>query len=302
MAGNTVSLVFAGDSTSLEKTFANVGGGAKKMAGDLEVAEGKSRGFGAGLDRAGEAAGGAEGKFMGTADVLDGLGSAFGLPTDKATGLFRAFGDLSGGFEAIQPMIGSLGTMFTGLGTTLITPPVGIILLIAALGAALVLAYQHSETFRNIVKGAFDVVKGAAESVVNFITGLPQTFLNVAGAIKDALLWPYKTAFNLIARAWNDTVGKLSFSIPDWVPGLGGKGFSMPKLPEFHTGGTVPGTPGTEMAAMVMAGETITPAGAAGGNTTIIVQGSLIHESQLADLVQGVLLRKQQRTPLGFQT
>lgn len=300
MAGNVVSLVFAGDSTSLEKTFANVGGGAKKMAGDLDAAEGKSRGFGAGLDKAGEAAGGAEGKFMGTADVLDGLGSAFGLPTDKATGLFRAFGDLSGGFEAIQPMIGSLGTMFTGLGTTLITPPVGIILLIAALGAALVLAYQHSETFRNIVKGAFDVVLGAAHAVADFIVALPATFMSIGGAIKDAIVWPFKTAFNLVARFWNDTIGKISFNVPDWVPLIGGKGFSIPPIPEFHTGGVVPGTPGTEMAAMVMAGETITPAGGAGGVTNIYVAGSLIHESQLADLVQGALLRKQQRTPLGF--
>lgn len=301
MPGNTVSLVFAGDSTSLEKTFANVGGSAKKMGGDLDSAEGKARSFGGAMDKAGSAADGSEGKFMGAADLLDGLGGAFGLPTEGATGMMRAFGDLSGGFATLQPLIGTLGGMFSSLGMTLMAPPMGIILLIAGLAAALVLAYQHSETFRNIVKGAFDVVKGAAEAVANFITGLPQTFMNVAGSIKDALLWPYKTAFNLIARAWNDTVGHLSFSVPDWVPGLGGKGFSMPKLPEFHTGGVVPGTPGTEMVARLMAGETVTPAGAGAGTTVIVqVAGSVVTEAQLIDAVQAGLLRKQQRTPLGF--
>jgi len=38
-------------------------------------------------------------------------------------------------------------------------------------------------------------------------------------------------AWNLIARAWNDTVGKLHFKIPGWVPVLGGNEFGMPTLP-----------------------------------------------------------------------
>jgi hypothetical protein len=48
-----------------------------------------------------------------------------------------------------------------------------------------------------------------------------------------------KTAFNAIAAIWNNTVGKLSFEIPKWVPGLGGKGFSVPKIPMLAAGGIV---------------------------------------------------------------
>lgn len=44
-------------------------------------------------------------------------------------------------------------------------PYVKIALLLAALAAAVVVAYQKSETFRNIVKGAFDAVKNAANSL-----------------------------------------------------------------------------------------------------------------------------------------
>lgn len=299
-----VSATLVGDSTSMERSFGNVGAKASTMAADFDKAEGKSRSFKGALDTAGEAAGGAEGKFMGTADLLDGLGGAFGLPTSGATTMFRAFGDLSGGFEAIQPLIGGLGTMFSSLGATLITPPVGIILLIGALAAALVVAYQKSETFRNIVQGAFGAVKTVIGDVVDFIGGLPQAFMNVAGAIKDAILWPYKTAFNLIARLWNDTVGQLSFHVPDWVPGIGGKGFSMPQLPTFHTGGVVGQgiTPGTPMPIMALAGETVSSlAGAGGGGgVTVIVQGNVLDGRQLADLVQNALLRKQRTTPLGF--
>jgi len=264
-SGNTVTLTFAGDSSSLERTFKNVGSSAVSMAGDLDKAEAKSRSFGGAMDKAGEAADGSESKFMGAADLLDGLGGAFGLPTEGATNMMRSFGDLSGGFAVLQPMVGGVTSLFKGLAATMFTPPMGIILLVAGLAAALVLAYQKSETFRNIVQGAFDAVKGAAIATWDFIKGIPDKLMAIGGAIKDAILWPYKTAFNLIAKAWNNTVGKLSFHIPDWVPGMGGKGFQMPQLPEFHTGGVVPGAPGTEVPILAMAGETISPAGAGGG-------------------------------------
>ncbi len=299
---NTVELVFAGDSSKLEGTFDRVGQAAKEMGTDFDKAEGKSRSFSGAMDKAGGAADASESKFMGAADLLDGLGGAFGLPTEGATNMMRSFGDLSGGFAMLQPMIGSLGTMFTTLGTTLITPPVGIILLIAGLVAALVIAYQKSETFRDIVQGAFNTVKDAAVSLWDFIKDLPDKLWGLAGAIKDAILWPYKTAFNLVSKVWNNTVGKLSFEIPSWVPGMGGKGFSMPKLPEFHTGGVVPGTPGSNVPIMAMAGETVIPAGGGAMNVTVIVQGTVVAERQLIDLIHEGLLQKQRRTPLGLAT
>ena len=48
-----------------------------------------------------------------------------------------------------------------------------------------------------------------------------------------------KGVFNGIAMIWNNTVGKLSFTLPSWVPGLGGKGFSMPDIPMLANGGIV---------------------------------------------------------------
>lgn len=301
-SGNTVQITFAGDSSSLERSFQSVGSKAVAMAGDFDKAESKSKSFGGAMDAAGSAADASESKFMGAADLLDGLGGAFGLPTEGATGLMRSFGDLSGGFATLQPMVGGLKTMFMGLSSTLMTPPMGIILLIAGLVAALVLAYQKSETFRDIVKGAFDVVKGAAIAVWDFIKDLPDKLMSIAGAIKDAVFFPYKTAFNLIAKLWNNTVGRLEFHIPDWVPGMGGKGFSMPKLPEFHQGGVVPGQPGQPMPIMAMAGETVIPAGVASGGAGVQVIQLVVDGRVLAEVVHQGLLVKQRRTPLGLVT
>jgi hypothetical protein len=49
----------------------------------------------------------------------------------------------------------------------------------------------------------------------------------------------YKAIFNGIATLWNNTIGKLSFSVPKWVPGLGGKGFDVPNIPMLANGGIV---------------------------------------------------------------
>ena len=48
-----------------------------------------------------------------------------------------------------------------------------------------------------------------------------------------------KTIFNRIAKLWNNTIGALSFEFPSWVPGLGGKGFSVPNIPMLAEGGIV---------------------------------------------------------------
>lgn len=104
--------------------------------------------------------------------------------------------------------------------------------------------------------------KFAIDTVVNyfqFIYSIPGRVVDVFANIANAITAPFKAAFNFIARAWNYTVGSLSFTIPDWVPGLGGAGFSMPHLPTFATGGDVLRTG----AAIIHKGERIVPAAAA---------------------------------------
>jgi hypothetical protein len=98
---------------------------------------------------------------------------------------------------------------------------IGIGLLVAGLAAA----YVKFEGFRKIV----DAVFGAIKFYINNVT-IPAV---------QAMVTVFKTAFNAIAAIWNNTVGKLSFEIPKWVPGLGGKGFSVPKIPMLADGGII---------------------------------------------------------------
>ncbi len=101
---------------------------------------------------------------------------------------------------------------------------------IVAIGAAIVLAYKKFEPFRDIVDSIGRALKAAFTGTVEALKTAVNAYLGI-----------YKTLFNTIAKAWNNTIGKLSFKIPSWVPGLGGKGFDVPNIPELAKGGIVTG-------------------------------------------------------------
>lgn len=54
----------------------------------------------------------------------------------------------------------------------------------------------------------------------------------------DGILDAFKSVANGITSVWNNGPGRLSFKAPGWVPfGLGGKGWDMPDIPQFASGG-----------------------------------------------------------------
>jgi hypothetical protein len=114
----------------------------------------------------------------------------------------------------------------------LANPVVLIVAGVIALVAAFVLAYRNSETFRKGVDRAFEWVKNAAGSLLEFFKKIPEFFINTAKTLANVITTPYRLAFAAIAKIWNNTIGKLSFTFPDWIPGLGGKSFQAPRLPE----------------------------------------------------------------------
>lgn len=98
--------------------------------------------------------------------------------------------------------------------------------------------------------GMWKMVKDGATAAWRWVDGkltaLGDAIAAVPGRAKAALAnvptvisAPFRAGFNAITGFWNRTVGKLSFSVPSWVPGLGGKGFSMPQLPQLQRGGRI---------------------------------------------------------------
>lgn len=143
---------------------------------------------------------------------------------------------------------------------------------VIALIAAFVLLYKNSETVRKYVDAAFEGIKNAILTVWNWVSenfpkifeflskpfklwfelvktvwskifeffkGMPEKLKSAVSTVGGALISPFKTAFNTIADLWNNTLGKFKFEIPDWVPGIGGKGWGFPKIPKLAQGGIV---------------------------------------------------------------
>lgn len=165
--------------------------------------------------------------------------------------------------------------------------PVGLIVVgIVALIAIVVVIATKTTWFQTLWKAAWGGIKTAAVDVWNWLKGFPGMLGTAFKDVGTIILTPYKWAFNAIADVWNNTVGGLSFHIPSWVPGIGGDGFSMPKIPKFHSGGIIPGAPGSEMLAILQAGERVTPAGASSGGTATVYAGDAITGAVIAAIRQ----------------
>lgn len=166
---------------------------------------------------------------------------------------------------------------------TLAWPVVWIIAAIAAVIAIIILIVKHWDTVKKAGSVAWNAIKAAAANTWEFLKKIPGWLGDAFKGIAKAITWPFRTAFNFIADAWNHTIGGLQFSIPSWVPGIGGNSFGVPNIPHFHTGGVVPGGPGSEMLAVLQGGEKISHDTGGGSSDNFIPIGS--DGSQLGDLL-----------------
>lgn len=169
------------------------------------------------------------------------------------------------------------------LNATLLANPVALVIAaVAALAAGLVVAYRNSETFRNIVDGAFRVVRASIEAVVRVggqvvafftqnwglilapLTGglslLFQHFDKVRDVIAAVVDWLKKLP-GFIDKALgplDELLGKVG-SIAGKVGGAVGGVLGKIKLPSFDVGGVVPGRIGEPRLLVAHGGETILP-------------------------------------------
>lgn len=137
------------------------------------------------------------------------------------------------------------------------------------------------------IKPAWDGILNAGKSTWNWLKLLPNRIKDAFASVKNFLFAPFRSAFNLIADAWNNTVGRLHWTAPAI---FGGWSIDVPDIPKFHSGGRVPGPPGSEMLAILEGGEQVIPRGGGGGVLEIRSGGS-----QLDDLLVEILSRSIRR-------
>lgn len=194
----------------------------------------------------------------------------------------------------------------------LASPTTWIVLAIVALVAIIILIATKTDWFQKLWRAAWSGIKAYIEFVkdryvqaFNIMIGIGKKLIDgvmaIPGLLKKAwnglfnlITAPWRAAFNFIADAWNNTVGKLQWTVPGWVPGIGGRSIGAPKLPKFHTGGTASGALGGEFLAILRAGERVTPTGGnAGGSWILRVEpgGGTSTDKALADLVARLIDR-----------
>ena len=136
----------------------------------------------------------------------------------------------------------------------------------------------------------------------DFILDLPDKIRDGFMSLGETILSPFKWAFNQIAKAWNNTAGKLSFKVPGWVPGIGDKGWSMPLIPELAEGGLVKARSGGTIVKLAEAGvdECVVPANKmqrmqTGAGITVVVQGNVYGVDQMDRLIADAIRRNARR-------
>ena len=219
------------DGASFEEVMAKIAkttGGAATTAAN--TAQGKFKRLGVSLSETKESIGAA---LIPAVEAVLPLLTAMGDWASKHTTTFLIIAGVIGGIAAAIVIVNAATKAWTAATAAFnavmaMNPIVLIVIAVVALIAGLVLAYKKFEAFRNIV-----------DTVGRFIkTG----FLIYFEAVKteaEVLYSVFKKVFNGIGKLWNNTVGKLSFSIPSWVPLLGGNKFDIPDIPMLAAGGIV---------------------------------------------------------------
>lgn len=169
--------------------------------------------------------------------VLDGLAEAIGWVKDNADWLIPVLGGVLGAILALNVINGLLALQAAwkastfamtlaqgGLNAALLANPIGIVVIaIGALVAAGIYMWKNWDTIsvklnaiwnsiKEVALGVFDGIKGAIKGMVNgVISGL-----------------------NILIRGLN----KVKFSIPSWVPVMGGKSFgiNLGEIPAYAKG------------------------------------------------------------------
>lgn len=99
-----------------------------------------------------------------------------------------------------------------------------------------------------LISGYLSTMKGVFNGIVKFVSGVFsgdwkkawQGVKDIFSSIVKGFAGIFKSPINAIIDGINSFLGGLNkIKIPKWVPGVGGKGFDIPKIPHLATGAVV---------------------------------------------------------------
>ena len=220
--------------------------------------------------------------------------AAIGLIIGILVALGVGFDDVKAVAEAVWNFI--LGAIKGVFGWVRDNWPLILAILTGPIGLAVLAIVKHKDTIIRAFRAAFNWVKDAAtgakdwivdrfNDVVSFFAGLPGRIGDIFSGLGSSLV-------DAVKSIWNSTLGGFGFTVPSWVPGVGGNEF---RIPELHQGGMFRAPAGErEGLAMLLDGERVTRPGMGsdgdGGLTVVVnVNGSILSERDLVGVVRDAL-------------
>lgn len=89
----------------------------------------------------------------------------------------------------------------------------------------------------DMLKALFLLLTGqpgkAADVFIGAFRRIKDSLVTIFRGVVGIILSPFRLAINFIIDLWNNTIGKIKFTVPSWVPVIGGKGFSVPNIPKW---------------------------------------------------------------------
>ena len=179
--------------------------------------------------------------------------------------LSRAFGTVKEALSEFGPVLEGTGDMFKKLGDFLgkyIVPIFQVVLVgaIDLLGDSIALVIRLFRGFIEMfTKSPLEGLKTMLGALGTFLVNtMKNIWNNVRNALSnipvfDSLFSGADRIFRNIANLWNNTLGKIKFTTPTWLPLIGGKGFEFPRI-NLAEGGIVPATNGGTIARIGEAG------------------------------------------------
>lgn len=189
-----------------------------------------------------EILGGAAAAALGLYLTFGKVGAGIGLIVAGATMVVTAFRDIiDSGVNLKNTLLLIAGIVATGLGFFVLTGSV-IPLVIAGIASIVTAILAWTGNLGDFVAGIKQIFSGLAEFIgsaftgdmdaaFNGLTNIVKGFANTVLSIVNAIIGVATKALNWIISKLNS----ISFDIPDWVPGVGGKtfGVNIPTIPDY---------------------------------------------------------------------
>lgn len=170
------------------------------------------------------------------------------------TGIATAIGVVSAALAVLNTVLAIQSAIMAANPITWII--MGVVAAIGLLVAAGVALWKNWDTIKAYAAQLGEFLSGVWENirtaVGGFLTGIKDGFVNAFSSLVGIIKGPINAVIGLVNGAIN-SINKIGFDIPEWVPLIGGKKFALniPNLPFLASGGftkgvSIAGEAGTE--------------------------------------------------------